>query len=488
MISLRRTYLVARRDYLGYVKTWGFWISFFLPFIFGALGVFATTLNINVEPTRYVTILDETGEHKDGIAASYETMHERNVRQALMKVVSLALSKDEKATLEVTFDEKGVEGALVYLDGKIPAIRKRFKVPKSNTILVETPASSIDDLQPYLKGSKLITYNGEQAKLSAAVHIHKDGGKLRADYWSENIRDGSVRGLVSEYFRARATRTYLSSGGLSPEGLNAALKQNVSIKAFDPTKEVSAGSAGQAVTFADRIPYVVATAMALILWLTVFSGSYMLLTSMLEEKLNKLMEMMLASVRFSEIIFGKLIGVAALTITAMMPYILIGVVGSVVAMSSGNPIISDGLSQAFSPKMLVFFPIFLFLGYVFYGAFFIALGALAESMQDAQTLTTPIMLVLTACVMVVPLGLKSPDSPILDFASWFPLSAPFAAIVRLPSDPPWWELALSAAFLAIISIVVIWIAGRIFRFGVLSGAGVKSVKQWFMRAVLRRKA
>ena len=148
---------------------------------------------------------------------------------------------------------------------------------------------------------------------------------------------------------------------------------------------------------------------------------------------------------------------------------------------------SEAIKNTFTVKMISFFFIFLILGYVFYGAFFIALGALAESMQDAQTLTTPIMLILTACIFVVPLGIQSPDSPLLVFASWFPLSAPFAAIVRLPADPPLWELCLSALFLGIISIGVIMLAERIFRYGVLSGAGVKGVTDWFKRTVLRRK-
>jgi len=109
-------------------------------------------------------------------------------------------------------------------------------------------------------------------------------------------------------------------------------------------------------------------------------------------------------------------------------------------------------------------------------------------MQDAQTLTTPIMLVLTACLMVVPISLESPDSPIITFASWFPLSAPFAAIIRLPSDPPLWELCLSAFFLFLCAMGVVWVAGRVFRYGVLSGSGVKGIKPWFMRTVLRRSA
>jgi len=60
-VNLRRTFLIARRDYLGYVKTWGFWISFLLPFVFGAFGFLMATADIDLSPTQQVAVLDETG-------------------------------------------------------------------------------------------------------------------------------------------------------------------------------------------------------------------------------------------------------------------------------------------------------------------------------------------------------------------------------------------------------------------------------------------
>jgi ABC-2 type transport system permease protein len=81
----------------------------------------------------------------------------------------------------------------------------------------------------------------------------------------------------------------------------------------------------------------------------------------------------------------------------------------------------------------------------------------------------------------------SPDSSLLAFLSWFPLSAPFAAIIRLPSDPPLWELLLSSSVLALTAFGVMLLAERIFRFGVLSGSGVKGSLNWIKNKILRRK-
>jgi len=490
-ISLRRTFLIARRDFLGYVKTWGFWISFFLPFVFGGLGFIAASADLSVQPVRYETILDDTGQHADGLIQKFENDRARLAATMMTEVGSVALSKTEKAALKDIVDKDGVNAGKAYLNTKVPGMGDRFEPPESKTIFVDAPKSTLEGLRPYLQGDKMIDVDGEKVSLNGVLHIYgKDS--LKADYWSSNINNNTVKDLARDYFRDAATSKYLQSGGLTSEGLQNVRKGTVKIESFDPTKVATGTDGSQVVTMTDRVPYIVAGVMAGVLWLTIFAGSYMLLTSMLEEKLNKLLEMMLASTRFSEIMFGKLLGAAALTITAMAPYILLGLLTVIGLYLTAPPEIVAGLTVAFSAKMIIFFFIYLILGYVFYGAFFIALGALAESAQDAQTLTTPIMLILTVCVMVVPIGMNSPDSPIIEWASWFPLSAPFAAIIKLASDPPVWELALSAFFLFLCVVGVVWLASQVFRFGVLSGSGVKAgmgnLKNWFAESRERRKA
>jgi len=485
-INMRRTYLIARRDYLGYIKTWGFWLSFFMPFIFMGLGILASTWNIQVSPTRYETVLDETGLHKTALIQLDKDNKDKVATELLLTLGKTLLPESKAQEFETLVEDQGLEAGQAYLDKKIPGASERVKLPEANMIFIEPPSNNLDDLKSFMRGDKLVAYEGENVKLNGVIHIYDDDG-VKADYWSPNFNNPEAERLAKRYFSQLATDGYLAGGNLSQDGLDAARDEAVEVNTFDPTKTDIKEGGSQKVTLTDRVPFIVAGILSGMLWLTVFSGAYMLLTSMLEEKMNKLLEMMLASTRFTEIIFGKLLGVAALTITAMLPYIILGIGAVIGFILFGDPEIAQGLKNSFSLKMIVFFVIFLALGYIFYGAFFIALGALAESMQDAQTLTTPIMLVLTACILVVPLGMNSPDSPLLVFASWFPLSAPFAAIVRLPSDPPLWELCLSALFLGIISIGVIMLAERIFRFGVLSGAGVKGATDWFKRTILRRK-
>ncbi len=487
-VNLRRTFLIARRDYLGYVKTWGFWISFLLPFIFGGFGALMATADIDISPTQYVAVIDNTGNHEDRLNALYVEMLEDRAKAALSTKAFFIEDKDKREDYQRILRVDGSKAAQDYIAENIPGLSTKYEAPEANFKLIEPPAKTLNELLPFLSGEKLMTLNGEDTQLGGAIVFEPGEAPAQPDaqYWSTNINKLDAPNLVNRYMRRLARIDYLEPKGLNVTELDRRVAAAPETKLFNPIK-ITGDDKG--VNSSDTVPYLVATVLAFMLWLTVFSGSYMLLTSMLEEKLNKLLEMMLATTRFSEIILGKLLGVAALTLSMMAPYIIVGISGVIIYVAFGaDQDVVKGLLSAFNAKMIIFLIIYLILGYILYGAFFIALSSLSSSMQDAQTLTTPLLFILMACVPVIFFGMSAPDSPLLRIATFIPFSAPFASIVRLPSDPPLWELLLSTAFLTLLCIGTIAIAGRIFRFGVLSGAGAEVVIAWFKRTVLRRKA
>ncbi len=487
-VNLRRTFLIARRDYLGYVKTWGFWISFLLPFIFGAFGFIMASADIELSPTQQVTILDETGLHKNGLLELYDEMLEERARSVVSAKAFFIQDKKKRAEFQRVLKVDGTEAALAYISDNVPGLSTNYVPPVAEFNFVDSPANTLEGLMPFLKGESTITIEGKPANLGGVILFKagSDQARPNTQYWTSNVNKEDASRLADRYLKRLSRVSYLEPKGLSVKELDRRVANAPETRLFDPTKTLEDS---QDVNRSDTVPFVVATVLAFMLWLTVFSGAYMLLTSMLEEKLNKLLEMMLATTRFSEIILGKLLGVAALTLSMMAPYIIVGISGVVAYVAFGpDQDVVKGLISAFDAKMIIFLIIYLILGYVLYGAFFIALGSLSSSMQDAQTLTTPILFILMACAAVIPLGLSDPDSPLLRIATFIPFSAPFASIVRLPSDPPLWELLLSTAFLTVLCIGTIAMAGRIFRFGVLSGAGAEVAITWFKRVVLRRKA
>lgn len=485
-ISARRTYLIAKRDFLGYVKTWGFWLTALGPFLGIIFGLLAPFILAQSEPARYVSILDETGHHKAAIEKRMVDEDERMLKTALRETAKMTVPRAERDEFERVLNDKGVEAARAYIAKSAPKLTKVMTIPGNKIKFVDPPERTNTALMPYITGEKTLEIDGQSHKLSGVLHIFEHDDKTKAEFWSVSPIPSPVIGLTNRYFSALAQDEYLKSAGLSRDGLGVVRENALRVTAFNPNKSAT-NKAGKKASLKDRIPYLVAAALALLLWFTVFTGAYMLLVSMVEEKINKVLEMLLASTRFSEIFLGKLLGVAALTLASLLPWIVLGALGFYGAMQFGDGAIVAGLSQAISPKMLMFLPVFFVLGYVFYGSIFIALGALAESMQDASTLMTPMVLLLTFCIMVVPIGIAYPDSEILKFASWIPFSAPFAAIIGLASDPPLWQTMGSVFVLVISTFIVVYFSGRVFQHGVLSSGGLGGVRSALVRIFARTK-
>jgi len=473
--SLRRASLIARRDYMGYVKTVGFWVSFCLPFIVIALALLASNFNLSekITPIRYEAILDETGQHAAQIKARHdrqqiaiERQHYQNLSENLPPEIG------EKILQE--YDRDGHAAVTQFMGASNLGGMPNISAPTPKLIIIEAPADNLDDIKPYLTGQKTLQFQGEAVALDGLLYLKQEAesGRVSGQYWSANIHSQDLPNITRDYFQDQNAIAYLSTGGLTLDGYKKARRGNSQIAVFDPTKTSESG-ASQAVTIADQIPYMIAAGMTMFLWLSIFSGSYMLLTSMLEEKLNKLLEMMLSTIQFSEVVLGKLIGIAALTLTSMFPYFLLGAGTIIGFLVFGTSEMALGVKNALTPQLIGFFTLYLVLGYIFYGALFIAIGSLATSMQDAQTLTAPLMLILTASVMIVPIGLSTPDADIVRWASWFPLSAPFAAIIRVPSQPPLWELILPAVIVFALTVLIIFLGGKAFRQGVFGGFSLK---------------
>jgi ABC-2 type transport system permease protein len=484
-LNIRRTYLIARRDFVGYIKTWGFWLTTFGPFI-GLFLIFLMFLVIGKsDPVNYAVILDETNHHGAKIELRVKQKYADDLEEAVTRFSRITVPKQHHAEFSEILKAEGPVAAQNFAMEKNPAIARYIEIPEASLVILPPPVNDIDGLKDYVSGKKSVTVKGVPVELNGVLHLYEKDGELQSDYWTASPNSSEMETLTNSYFATLQQDNYLAAAGLSREGLRTARADALRVDRFNPKKSVS-GKNGQAITFEDSLPYIVASVLTMLLWLTIFTGAYMLLVSMVEEKINKVLEMLLATTRFSEIFVGKLLGVALLTMTSMLPWLLIGTLSFYGILNLGDASVVADFDKAISTKMYIFLPVFLVLGYVFYGSIFIALGAVSESMQDASTLMTPMVLLMTACITIVPIGLNFPESPIVTFGQWFPFSAPFAAIVRLPSDPPLWETLGSALSLILSTVLVVWLSSRLFEHGVLSGSGLAVIKDWFARKILRQ--
>jgi hypothetical protein len=182
----------------------------------------------------------------------------------------------------------------------------------------------------------------------------------------------------------------------------------------------------------------------------------------MEEKSNKILEVLLSSASATEILAGKVLGVAMLTLTVLVAWGGIGAVGLLTAFPDTAAMIGDVLLQ---DGLLAYFAAFMVGGYLMYAVLFAAIGSFCETPRDAQTLMGPIMMVLIIPMFTMQMAIGAPDAPVIRILSMVPFFTPFVMMARLPSDPPMIELIGAIAGMAAFALFMVWVAGRAFRAG-----------------------
>lgn len=228
----------------------------------------------------------------------------------------------------------------------------------------------------------------------------------------------------------------------------------------------------------------------------------------MQEKTSKIVEILVSSVRPFHLMMGKILGIAAVGLTQFVLWMVLtgGIISFVAPMfMDGNiedmAVAQSGVAQ--SPEvqnelmaaidevvaninipMLVGSFFFYFLsGYLFYAALFAMIGAVVDSEADTQQFMLPIMLPLIASMMFLGVIIKDPSGPIAFWMSIIPFFSPIIMMIRIPFDVPLWQLALSMFLMVAGFIGTTWMAGRVYRIGILMhGAKVnyKVIFKWLM--------
>ncbi|MEI9964851.1 MAG: ABC transporter permease [Caulobacteraceae bacterium] len=170
----------------------------------------------------------------------------------------------------------------------------------------------------------------------------------------------------------------------------------------------------------------------MLLWTMVMTGAGVLLNSVIEEKSSRILEVLLPPPRCPQVMGGKILGVAAVTLTVLTVWLGI----AAAALLSFAPAIAGDLASVLIGKGLVlYFAVFLVGGYLMYASLFVAIGAFCETVREAQTLLAPVMMLLTIPIVFMSQAIAQPDSPAVAALAWFPLFTPFLAPVRAAAEP-----------------------------------------------------
>ncbi|WP_421788957.1 ABC transporter permease [Hyphobacterium sp.] len=480
---MRAIYLIARREYLSYVATWGFWLSLMSVPFFMAVGFLIPLLAENSQPTRYYAVIDQTGMALDRrLEQELVEGQKDEVLEALRPIAQGAGREDAMPAVEAALRaEPGLEGfpeALQALGVPVEISEAQFA---SRFVRVEAPGNSIEELQPFLLGEQSITVDGEDHALFAAVLFQRGGDfGVTGEYWSDNRTSTGLRSAARRTLRDFVRTDALEAAGISSEALAEINAMNPRVRELSPER----GREDAEVSIEDRIPFVVGIFFSIGLWVMIFSVTNMLLTAMIEEKGNKILETLLATARFHEILVGKLIGVAGVTATFMMVWGGVGTVGLLTAQSvaaAANLPVAGILGAVFDPGLLIPAIAYFVVGYLMFGTMYLAIGSLCDTLQEAQSLMSPMILIMMVPFIIIMVTLENPDSPFLQVASWVPIWTPFLMLSRLQTDPGLFELVGTSVLMIATAVLIIGLASLIFRQGALGRANASSVKKLFSR-------
>jgi ABC-type Na+ efflux pump permease subunit len=193
----------------------------------------------------------------------------------------------------------------------------------------------------------------------------------------------------------------------------------------------------------------------------------MLLNNVIEEKSNRIIEVLLSSVTPGELMMGKLAGIAAIGLTMVGAWV--GALLGILAWQSGGQ--AEFAGQLFTvlrtSNLLPAFLIYFVLGYILYAALILALGSVCNTLKEAQNfmgLITMIMMVPVLTMMFIP---RDPNGTVATVLSWIPLYTPFIMMNRAAADPPLFDVIGTMVLLMASTALALWMAVKVFRVGIL---------------------
>ena len=234
----------------------------------------------------------------------------------------------------------------------------------------------------------------------------------------------------------------------------------------------------------------------LIYFILLIYGSQVMM-GVMEEKTNRIAEVIISSVKPFQLMLGKIIGIGLVALTQFFLWIVFVLIIYNVTKSSGSADAVSGVvgnvQKVFSsiniPLILFCFAFYFLGGFFFYASLYAAIGsAVNEDMREAQSLSFPVTLLVIFSIALMTMAMNDPTGSIAVWGSIIPFSSPIVMMARIPfgvpGTVPWWQLGLSMGLLVMGFIFTVWLSGKIYRTGILMyGKKVnwKEMMKWAFR-------
>ncbi len=396
---MNKTFAVARWEYVEKIKSKAFLLSLVLmPIIMIGFGVIPTLFASRADTeTKVIGIVDATGEMTVPLAA--------------------------------------------YLD-------ENYKLPdgRPNYILRPVLIGPAADLSEGKAEADSIVFRGEMEGYLLIPPSWEEG----VDYKTQNVGNLKVTERLLAAFRDVVVERKLRSRGFDPSIVKELTKQ-VDIR----TIKISSNGTEVASGFGEV--FFTAYVFMMMMFFLVATSGQLLVRSMLEEKSNRVVEVLMSSASANDLMTGKIIGLSGLGLTQLAFW---GIIGTAISLKFG--------SIPISPLHVALTLIYLVLGYLLYAAIFVAAGAPVSTEQEAQQITSYLTIILVLPIALAMPVLENPGGLMVRILTFIPLLTPTMMAIRIPVQmPSLTEILLSITLLGFSAACMMYAAGKIFRATIL---------------------
>ena len=412
-MNWKKIFAIVRREYVERVRTKTFWIATLLiPILFLAGIAISVASSRKTGGVRRIAVVDLTGRMEKPLATELAAIESKQSKET-----------EGRRGPHWILDSRPVAGDL---DATKRTLQQELLAKKINGYLVIEPKQ---------------LENGE------------------AEYFSTTVSDFIAQIQLQDAIRGLWMRQRIGDRGL-PADLASDLERRLNMKVFKVTEKGAAEEKGAGI--------LAALVFLILMYSTFFMYGYQVMRGVIEEKSNRIVEIVIASVRPTELMLGKVIGIGLVGLTQYL-------VWSLVAMNLSLPVVASfmaGGGDMGVPRipisMIGFFMLFFLLGYFLYASIYTTIAAPFNTDQEAQQLAMIPMMLILAGFLVYPAVMNNPSGGLALALSIFPFTASLVMFLRTAvSEPPAWQILLSVGSLIGTTILLAWFAGRVYRVGIL---------------------
>lgn len=461
---MRKTLAVAWREFVATVATRGFVIGVFLPpaLMIAAIALMPILMNqASPRVTGSVALIDHTGVVAPRLEQSFTAeaikarRDERNQRHV------------EGASKVMPIDPAQQQAAVAAASAAAGSTTLRLEVlpPESDVEEAKKPIATADAKGDGGGGTNRLAL----AVLPAASVTAGGDGFGGYDLFVAPKLDPEVQGDIREQIERAVVEARVEAAGLDPAQVRA-MMQRPSAQTLTVTLTGEQSANQFAAIF-------VPVGFMMLLWISVFTGGQYLLTSTVEEKSSRVMEVLLSAVSPMELMVGKILGQMAVAGVILAVYAVAGV-GSLAAFE---------MAHLLDPVSLVYLVVFFVIAFFLIAAIMAAIGSAVNDMREAQALLGPIMIVLIIPLMLwLPIS-RNPNSVFALVCSFLPPISPFVMVIRMAGSEkiPAWQPPVAVLVGLVAALGAAWAAAKIFRVGVLmfgKAPDLKTLVRWVRMA------